>query len=56
MDDDGKVEIELDLEQDLIDELHRIATRDGITVDEVVERALQAVIDDFDIAPNGLSD
>ena len=43
--DDKKVDIELDLEQELIDELKRIAAREGITVDEVVEMAIRSAME-----------
>jgi hypothetical protein len=44
-DDDGLVEIELDLEPELIVALQTMATERGLTFDQMVQSVIQAAID-----------
>jgi hypothetical protein len=44
-DDDGLVEIELDLEPELIEAIHAMAIEHNLTFDQMVQQIIQAAID-----------
>ena len=48
MDDDGKVEIELELDDDIMAYINQRVIETGLTIDEVVENILQLVIDEYE--------